>query len=224
MSDFLILNWGRRLTRTGQLTDCSLIIWCLNLHCNGCREKTLFSNGFLLIFNFQSFSKFFSISTASNISLEHQKHDRRTTLHYARELSKCNSLQSQTSTPVERFCKLRWHKLYQQHMSALYTNRDIQTVLLRDSLIPRRSRYKMTWNSFFGKDTLNCGIRGDKVENLLCRAEKLEFPPAIRRLVIHCGTNNIEENTQNDIAIGLLWSALIIEKRNKYIHHWSSTP
>ena len=43
---------------------------------------------------------------------------------------------------------------------------------------------------------------------------RLEFLPAIRQLVIHCGTNNIEENMQNDIAIDLLWSALIITKRN----------
>ena len=99
-------------------------------------------------------------------------------------------------------------------MSALNTNRNVQAVLLGDSLIQGLSRYKKVWNSIFGKDTLNCGIRGDKVENLLWRAEKLEFPPAIRQIVIHCGTNNIEENTSNDIANGLLCSALIIKKRN----------
>ena len=106
-------------------------------------------------------------------------------------------------------------------MSALDTNRNIQTVLLNDSLIQGLSRYTKVWNSFFGKDTLNCGIRGDKVENLLWRAEKLEFLPAIRQIVIHCGTNNIEENTPNDIANGLRCSALIIKKkeqRYKYIH------
>ena len=140
--------------------------------------------------------------------------------NYDRELSKCNFLQSQTSTPVKRFCKSG------SHISALNTNRNIQTVLLGNSIIQGFSRYKKVWNSFFGKDTLNCGIRGDKVENLLWRAEKLEFPPAIRQIVIHCGTNNIEENTPNDIANGLLCSALIIKKKEqsyKYIHHWSST-
>ena len=89
-------------------------------------------------------------------------------------------------------------------MSALNINRDIQTVLLGDSIIQGLSGYKKVWNSFFGKDTLNCGIRGDKIENLLWRAEKLVFPPATRHIVIHCGTNNIEENTPNDIANGLL--------------------
>ena len=89
--------------------------------------------------------------------------------NYDRELSKCNFLRSQTSTPVGRFCKPGWHKFHQQHMSTLKTNRNIQTVLLGDSLIHGLPRYTKVWNSFFGKrkDTLNCGIRGDKVENLL---------------------------------------------------------
>ena len=99
-------------------------------------------------------------------------------------------------------------------MSGLNTDRNIQTVLLGNSLIQGLSRYTKVWNSFFGKDTLNCGIQGDKVENLLWRVEKLEFPPAIRQTVIHCGTNNIKENMPNDIANGLLCSELIINKRN----------
>ena len=102
-------------------------------------------------------------------------------------------------------------------MSALNINRDIQTVLLGDSIIQGLSRYKKVWNSFFGKDTLNCGIRGDKVENLLWRAEKLECPPAIRQIVIHCGTNNIEENMPNDVANGLPCSAQKNSVTNVYI-------
>ena len=103
--------------------------------------------------------------------------------NYDHKLSKCNFLWSQTSTPVGWFCKQGWHKLHQQHMSALNINRNIQTVLLGHSLIQGISRYTKVWNSFFRKDTLNCGIQGDKVKNLLSRAEKLEFPPAIRQIV-----------------------------------------
>ena len=137
--------------------------------------------------------------------------------NYDGELSNCNFLQSQTSTHVEQFCKAGWYKLHQQHMSVSNTNRNIQTVLLGDSLIQGLSRTFQIYKGMefiFGKDTLNCGIRGDKVENLLWRGEKLEFPPAIRQIVIHCWTNNIEENTPNDIANGLLCSALIIKKKN----------
>ena len=63
-------------------------------------------------------------------------------------------------------------------MSALNTNRNIQTLLLGDSLIQGLSRHTKIWKLFFEKDTLNCGIQGDKVEKLLWRAENLEFPPA----------------------------------------------
>ena len=97
-------------------------------------------------------------------------------------------------------------------MSVLNTNRNIQIVLLGDSLIQGLSRYTKVWNSFFGKNTLNCGIWSYKVENLLWRVENLEFPPAIRQVFIHCRTNNIEANTPNDIANGLLCSALTIKK------------
>ena len=129
-------------------------------------------------------------------------------------MSKFNFLRSQTSTPVGQSCKPGWHKFHQQHMSALKTNTNIQTVLLVDSLNQGFSRYTKVWNSFFRKDTINCGIRGDRVENLLWRAENLEFAPAIRQILIHCGTNNIEVNTPNDIANGLLCYALTIKKRN----------
>ena len=166
----------------------------------------------------------FSISTASNINwyiknmaeelyyIENcikWKHEPT----YDCELSKFNFLRSQTSTPVGRFCKPGWHKFHQQHMSTLNTNRNIQTVLFDDSLIRELSRYTKVWNSFFVKDKLNCGIRGDKVENLLWRAESLEFPPAIRQVVIHCGNNNIEANTPNDIGNDLLCSTLTIKKK-----------
>ena len=186
-------------------------------------SRRFFSNVFLLNLNFQSFSKFFSsplhqIFIIKNMAEElHSiencikgKHEP----NYDRELSKFNFLRSQTSTPVARFCKPGWHKFHQQHMSALKTNRNIQTVLLGDSLIQGLSRYTKVWNSFFGKDTLNCGIREGKVTNLLWRAENLEFPPAIRQIVILFGTNNVEANTPNDITNGLLCSALTIKKRN----------
>ena len=210
-----------------------------NRHCNGCREKTLFLTAFSWFWVFkvsQSFcpSPLHQIFHWNIRNMTEELHSIKNCIkwkhepNYDRELSKCNFLQSQTSTPVKRFCKSGWHKLHQQHMSALNTNRNIQTVLLGDSIIQGLSRYKKVWNSFFGKDTLNCGIRGDKVENLLWRAEKLEFLPAIRQIVIHCGTNNIEENTPNDIANGLLCSALTIKQRNSvtnvYIHHRTSTP
>ena len=84
--------------------------------------------------------------------------------NYDRELSKCNFLWSQTSTPAGRFCKPGWHKFHQQLMSTLSTNRNMLTVLLGNSLVQGHSRYTKVWNSFFRKDIWNCGIQSDKVE------------------------------------------------------------
>ena len=58
----------------------------------------------------------------------------------------------------------------------------------------------------------------DKVENLPWRAENLEIPPTIRQVVIHCGTNNIEASTLNDIGNCLLSFALTIKKKNSVIN------
>ena len=55
---------------------------------------------------------------------------------------------------------------------------------------------------------------GRQCRKLIMAPEKLEFPSTIRQIVIHCRANNIEENSLNDIANGLLCSALIIKKRN----------
>ena len=103
---------------------------------------------------------------------------------------------------------------HQQQMLTLNTCRNTHPALLGESLIQGLSRYAGVWNSFFGKNTLNCVMRDDNVENFLWRAEILEIPPNIRQVIIHCGTNNIETNTPNDIANGLLCSTLTIEKRN----------
>ena len=100
-------------------------------------------------------------------------------------------------------------------MSTLNTNRNIQTVLLGDSLIQGLSRYTKVWNLFFAKETLNYCILDDKFENLLWRAENLEFQPAIRQVDMHCGTDNIEANAPNDIANRLLYSTLTTKKRNR---------
>ena len=127
------------------------------------KRRRFFSNGFLLVLNFQSFSKFFPSPLHQRFywrnikNITEELHSIKNCIkwkhepNYDRELSKSNFLQSQTSTPVKRFCKSGWHKLHQQHMPTFNTNRNIQTVLLGDSLIQGLSR--------------------------LCQAEKLEFLP-----------------------------------------------
>ena len=89
---------------------------------------------------------------------------------------------------------------------------NIHTILLGDSIINGLSRYNKVWKNFFGSDTMNCGIGGDKVENILWRAENLNLPSHIKNVIIHCGTNNLHKNTSEEIADGLMCTALTITK------------
>ena len=84
-----------------------------------------------------------------------------------RELLKFGFLRTQPSTPVPRFQKDGWRKEHGRHTQELKSNKSLQTILLGDSLIKGLSRYNDIWENFFGTRTLNCGIGGDKTENIL---------------------------------------------------------
>lgn len=109
------------------------------LQCSGCQEKTLFSNAFLLNLNFHKFFKVVYISSASNFintsitTITEHLHSNQEP-NYDHKLSKCDFLWFQTSVPSGWFFKSGWHKLNQQQMSMLNTNRNIQRVLLGNSL------------------------------------------------------------------------------------------
>ena len=66
----------------------------------------------------------------------------------------------------------------------------------------------------FREEHIKFWYTGRQSQKLIMASGKTRISIAIRQIVIHCGTNNIEENTPNDIANGLLCSALIIKKRN----------
>ena len=51
--------------------------------------------------------------------------------------------------------------------------------------------------------TLNFGIGGDRIQNILWRIKHGELPSNLQVAVIHCGTNNIDHNTPEDISNGL---------------------
>ena len=78
----------------------------------------------------------------------------------------------------------------------------------------------------FREGLLKCGIWGDKVENLLRRVKKLEFTPAIRQTVIHCGTNNTEEKRNKIKKVNKLirkkCSSILTPQINyiKQVHDW----
>ena len=48
--------------------------------------------------------------------------------------------------------------------------------------------------------TLNCGIGGDRIQNVLWRAQNFPVISSLKNVVILCGTNNLFTDSPKDIA------------------------
>ena len=80
-------------------------------------------------------------------------------------------------------------------------------VLIGDSLISNISRYHDVWSEYFSKhNTLNFGIPGDKIQNLLGNIKNLKFPSnsTLSCIFILCGTSNVDQNSPEEIVSGLI--------------------
>ena len=66
--------------------------------------------------------------------------------------------------------------------------------------------------------TLNFGISGDKIQNVLWRVYNMTLPASVEYVIIHCGTNNLGHNSPLKIAEGLINIACILKKNYKDLH------
>ena len=85
------------------------------------------------------------------------------------------------------------------------------TLLIGDSIIAGLSGYSNIWTRYFKPlYAINCGIGGDRVENVLWRCRNLPSCPNLQNAVIMCGTNNIQPNSVEDIVDGIVEKAAYI--------------
>ena len=61
--------------------------------------------------------------------------------------------------------------------------------------------------------TVNLEIAGDRIENVLWRINDTVLPKSIRSVVIHCGTNNIDTSSSDEISVGVVTIARSISHR-----------
>ena len=52
--------------------------------------------------------------------------------------------------------------------------------------------------------TVNLGIGEDRIENVLWRINDILSPKSIRSVFIHCGTNNIDTSSTDEISEGVV--------------------
>ena len=73
-----------------------------------------------------------------------------------------------------------------------------RVVLLGDSLVANLAGYPAVWDEhLYPLHTVNCGIGGDRTQNVLWWIENMFLPATTTVGVIHCGINDIQEATAN---------------------------
>ena len=90
-----------------------------------------------------------------------------------------------------RFNKSRWIECHRnRYLTIKVTNPN--TLLLGDSIIVGVVRCQTVWKKHFASlNTMNLGIGGDRVENVLWRTISSQIQSSVQNIVVQCGTNNI---------------------------------
>ena len=132
-------------------------------------------------------------------------------------LSRNNYLRFGITYPTGRFYKDNWVRNHKDQAALIKSSRNVSAVLLGDSIIAGFLRYPNIWYKFFDENTINCGVGGDKVQNVLWRAENIPLPQSLEYVVISCGTNNLDTDDSEKIADGLFCIALALKKRMNHL-------
>ena len=86
-----------------------------------------------------------------------------------------------TTIPLARPLKAKRFQMYREHCFLLNI-KSFKSILMGDSLMAGFHRYCKIWNNFFKPiDALNCGIGGDKVQNVLWRVRHQQFTAGFSR-------------------------------------------
>ena len=110
--------------------------------------------------------------------------NKREVMDYCNHILQLNKYRLNVSTtPKIRSSKPRWieENLHHQHLPK---TKKPPLVFIGDSITYEFKRYKNIWDNHFGKQTVNCGIKGDRTENLIYKIEDLVIPQHVKKFVI----------------------------------------
>ena len=86
-----------------------------------------------------------------------------------------------------------------------------KVILIGGFLISNLRRYPDVWKNYFSiHNSLNFGIESDKIQNILWRLNNLNYSKncGIKYFFILGGSNNVDHNSPEEIANGLITSGL----------------
>ena len=104
--------------------------------------------------------------------------------------------------PVPCFHKLGWQETHTFHKKLL-KNSAAPIIIIGDQIATGLRRYRHIWKNYF-KDAINLGISGDRVKNVLWRARDISLQQITLFVIIHCGTNNVDQSKPENIAEGVM--------------------
>ena len=115
--------------------------------------------------------------------------------------------------------KFGWYNTFRKHVTMSASSINAKLVLIGDSIVANFDKRSDIFDKFFLPfRTLNFGISGDKIQNVLWRLCKITLPASVEYVIIHCGTNNLGHNSPLKIAEGLINIACILKKNYKNLH------
>ena len=129
-------------------------------------------------------------------------------------LSRNNYFRFGITYPTGRFYKDNWLRNHRNQAALI---KSVSAILFGDSIITGFLRYPNICYKFFDESTINCGIRGDKIQNVLSRVEKIPLPQSLEYVVISCGTNNLDTDDSEKIDDGLFCIPLALKKRMNHV-------
>ena len=116
-----------------------------------------------------------------------------------------------TTTPSAKCSKPNQLELHLNHCSIL-TNHKWVTIVIEESTVEGLRQYQNAQNGNFSFSTLNCGVGGDKVQNVLQQAQNLPTVENFRNVVILCVANNLHLNAPEDIADNIIKIGLTFKR------------
>ena len=123
-----------------------------------------------------------------------------------------------TAIPTAWQSKTNWINTHFKHCSRL-NNKSFDTILIDDSLIAGLTCYSKVWNkSFKLLNAFNCRIGGNRVQHVLWQVHELHHFSSLRNVIILCNTNNLHQDSPEDIVNGLIKIASCFKQRNNAIN------
>ena len=117
-------------------------------------------------------------------------------------------------TPSDRPCKIGWYNTHNNQLEFLKKSNG-SLLIAGDPIANGLSRYPNIWNKYFKKhNAINCGIGGDRTQNVLWRAKEMVLPLSIRYVVLQFGTNNLGCDSPSKISQGILSVADILQRKS----------